>query len=625
MKEKKGTDFQKTLVSATGLVVLMAILILLNVLLSYANIRWDATEDKIYSLSKGTRNILAGMTEPVQVKFFFSKSNRNLPSSHKLYTQRVKEFLSEYEHASQGMLSVTFFDPQPDSDEEEWAQKYGLRPLQLGMGDKIYAGLVFVASDQEDTIPWLDPTREELLEYDLTRIVQRLQSVERKTIGILSTLPVFGASQQMAMPRQPAGPPPWLFITELKKTYEVREIPPTSTEIDPDVDLLILHHPKDLGEKLQYAVDQYVLSGGNAVIFVDPFCVSDPGQGRQAMFQPPRSHLDKLFKAWGVSMDTTKTLADMDHPTRVRAGNNRVENSPVWITLREEAFSKGAVVTSELETMLFPMAGALGKSKDSPYEFESLVRSGKNAALVESFKASFGTSGIRRDFTPADEQFTLVARVHGQFKTAFPAGPPKGEKEDAPAEAGLKEGKKAATLILVTDADLLADQFYVQRSQFLGFNMSKMFNDNLNFLANACEILTGSDDLIDLRSRGTFERPFTAVLELERRAQERWLSKEKELVKRAEDTNKKLRNLQQQKDASQKLILSPEQEKEIAKFREEKTRINRELKQVRKNLRADIEALGNLLAGVNILAMPLCVCIAGIGFALFRQRRMTGK
>ena len=631
MKGKKGPDFQKTLVSATGLVVLLAILILINVILSYANIRWDATEDKIYSLSKGTKNILSSLTQTVTVKFFYNKSERNLPANQKLYAKRVREFLSEYKNMSKGKIKIEFYDPKPDSDEEEWAQKYGLRPMQLGTGSKIYSGLVFVAADQEETIPWLDPTREELLEYDITRIIQRLQSYKRKTIGIISPLPVFGAPQQMAVPGRPPTATPWFFITELKKTYEVKAVDLTATTIDADVDLLILLHPKDLSQTLQYAVDQYVLSGGNAMIFVDPFCVSDASQGRQAMFQPPQSNMEKLFKAWGITMDATKALADMDHPTRVRGQGNRVENSPVWITLRKDTFNHSDVVTSRLESMLFPIAGAIKKTEDSSYDFEPMVQSGKNAALVESFKASFGTASIRRDFSPADERFTLVARLQGRFKTAFPAGAPKAESDDKSKQketspkASLKEAKESATIIVVADADMMADQFYVQKSRILGFTLSKMFNDNLNFVANACEILTGSDDLIGLRSRGTFERPFTAVMELERQAQERWLAKEKELVKRADETNTKLRQLQQQKDTSQKLILSAEQEAEIAKFREEKSRINRELKQVRKNLRADVEALGNTLSWINILLMPLCVSIAGIGFAIFRQRRMKEK
>jgi ABC-type uncharacterized transport system involved in gliding motility auxiliary subunit len=630
MKAKKGYDLKKTLVSTTGLVVLLVILILVNVILSYANIRWDATEDKIFSLSAGTKNILSKVTQPVTIKYFFSASNPNLPANIKLYAKRIREFLSEYEHASQGKVTVEVHDPKIDSDEEEWAQKYGLRAMRTTGGDNIYFGLVFLALDQEEKIELIDPSREELLEYDFTLIIHRLQTFKKKVVGIISTLPVFGQPQNRAMPGRPGGARPWFFITEIKKTYEVREINLTSDRIDPSLNLLLIVHPKKIGLKLEYAIDQYVLSGGNALIFVDPMSLSDMSQPRQPFMPPSGSSLDRLFTAWGISMEPAKTVADLDHATRVRAPNNRVEDNPVLISVRGGGFAESNVVTSRLEKMLFPMAGAIEKTPESTYDFEPMVQSGENAALIEVIKANFGTDAIRRDFIPAGKRFNLVAQVRGKFKSAFPEGPPKEEKPDADSlkrleKDHLKTGKEEAALIVVADADMLADQFYVQRSNFLGIPISNVFNDNLNFLSNATEILTGSNDLIGLRSRGKFERPFTAVLELKRRAQERWLAKEKELVKRVEETNRQLRKMEQQKDSSQRSILSPEQEAAIAKFREERREINRELKEVRKNLRADIEALGTTLKGINIFLMPFLVSMAGIVFAIYRQRRMRKR
>ena len=630
MVSKHGYDLKKTLVSTTGLIILLVILIMVNVILSYASIRWDATEDKIYSLSDGTKNIISNLTMPITIKFFYSRSNRNLPSGLKLYAKRVMEFLSEYKHMSQGRIAIEILDPKIDSDEEEWAQKYGMQAIQGSGGERIYSGLTFLAEDREESIKLLDPSRETLLEYDITRIIHRLQTPEKKVVGIISTLPVFGLPATPAAQRQSMNARPWFFVTELKKTYEVREISLSTAQIDSSVDLLVIIHPKELSPSLQYAIDQHVLGGGNVLVFVDPFCVSDQSQAQQQFMRPPSSSLEKLFSAWGIAMEPEKALVDLDQPTRVRGANNQAENSPVWISARGEAFSGSDVVTSRLETMLFPVAGAIKKTEGSTYEFEPLVQSGKNASLTDAFKASFGATALKKDFIAAEERFYIVARVRGMFKTGFPAGPPEEEKSESAStekrnRKQLKTGNEQATLIIVADADMLADSFYVRRSQLMGFNLSKVFNDNLNFLSNAVEILTGSDDLIGLRSRGKFERPFTAVLELEKRAQERWLAKEKELVGRVESTNNKLRELQQQKDASQRLIISPEQEAEIDKFKEERRRINRELKQVRKNLRADIESLGATLKGINIFLIPFCVAIAGVGFAIFKQRRMKKR
>ncbi len=627
MGSRKGRDSRKTLVSVTGLAVLLAILIVVNVILSFASVRWDVTEDQVYSLSKGTGEVLSNMDRPVTIQFFYSRSNKNLPASIKIYARRVKEFLSEYERASKGRIEVEVHDPKVDSDEEEWAQKYGMRPMQLQTGDKIYCGLVFLAADQEQTIPLLDPSREELLEYDITRIIHRLQDPEKGVVAIISALPLFGGPVGSAGPARSARGEPWLFVTELKKTCQVREIPPTAGRIHPSVDLLVIVHPRDISPKLEYAIDQYVLSGGNALIFVDPFCVSDQSQGQYAFMRPSSSNLERLFKAWGISMDAQKVVADLGQATRVQLGQ-RVEENPTWISARGDSLSPEDVVTSRLERMLFPVVGAIEKPRDSQdYEFEPLVRSGKNAAVVEVFKAGLGASAVRRDFVPSAERFNFAVRLGGRFKTAFPDGPPgKDDPQSSSQEKGkeghLESGVAESNLIVVGDADMLADRFYVRRSRVLGFNLSKTFNDNLNFFSNASEILMGSDVLVGLRSRGRFERPFTVVLDLKRKAQERWLAKEKELLERAERANQKLRELQRQKDASQRLLMSPEQEAEMVKFREEKRKINRELKEVRKNLRADIETLGAVLKGINIFLVPLLVSLAGLGFAVYKHRRV---
>ncbi|MEJ2588663.1 MAG: Gldg family protein [Deltaproteobacteria bacterium] len=626
-KPRKGFDFQKTTLSIIGLIVLLLILVVANIIVSYANVRWDATEGKTYSLSKGTLNILADMNRPVTVKFFYSKSNPDVPADIKLYAKRVKDFLYEYEQASNDMIRVETYDPKPDSDEEEWAQKYGVRGIGVPGGEKIYCGLVFVCADKEETIGWLDTAEEQLLEYNITRIIQGLQRTKKIVIGVISGLPVFGNPQRPPMARQGGGEP-WLFIQELKKSYEVKEIGQNTVRIDPAINLIMIIFPKNITPELRYAVDQYVLSGGKALVFVDPLCVSDNSQ-RQPYMAPMGASLKELFKAWGISMDAKKAIADFGQPTQVR-GREGVEDNPLMISARGDAFSGRDIVTSGLESMLFPVAGAIEKEKSASCTFEPLVMSSENAGLMEAFNAYLGLEAIKKDFKSAHKRFNIAVRIRGTFKTAFPSGPPKNKDEKNTFESAtpgdhLKESVKPATLIVVSDADMLADHFYVRKRQILGFAVSEMFNDNLNFVANASEILTGSDDLIGLRTRGTFQRPFTAVLELKRRAQDRWLAKEKELVKRVEEANEKLRRLERQKDKSQEMIMSPEQEAEIAKFKTERDRINDELKDVRKKLRAEIETLGTVLKAINIFLMPFLIAMIGTVFAIYRHRKMKRK
>ncbi len=624
----------KPLFSAGGLLLVLVILVMVNVLFAGVNLRWDATEDNLYSLSKGSKQILSDLKQDVTIKVYYSQDAENIPVHIKNYANRMLDFLKEYENYGKGKVRVEVYNPKPDSEEEEWADKYGMEGANLPTGDKVYFGLVALAGDQEEAIPMLDPTREEQLEYDVTRIISRVQSSKKKKISIISSLPVFGQAPAGFMQQPQQGMQPWLFVEEMKKSYDVNQISPSEKEIDADTDLLLLIHPKELDEGLEYAIDQYVLKGGNLIVFADPMCISDtdaqPGR-------PPMnvSDVKKLFDAWGIEMDMGKVVADFDYPTRLRTQNNQVEENPMWLSVQSGAFNTGEIVTGQLEGMLFPVAGAIQKKSDTTYEYTPLVQSSTNSALTEAFKARFGGGQmLRRDFKASVEKYDLVARIQGKFKTAFPGGKPNADQakegedlapdKDAADAKHLAEGEKNATIIVVADADLLFDDYYVSNQNFLGFKISRMFNDNLNFLLNAGEMLTGSDALISIRSRGRFERPFTTVQDLEKKAQVRWLAREQELMRKVEETNQKLRQLETQKDASQKLIMSPEQEKEIRKFQEEKIRINKELKEVRRNLRAEIESLGTVLKFINIFLMVFAVAFGGGMYALYRRKKSAG-
>ncbi len=616
------TPQSRSLLSAGGLVLILVILVLINIIVSQLNLRWDATADNLYSLSEGSKEIIDNLKNPVTLKVFYSQDNPNLPVHIKTYGRRMLDFLQEYEKESNGRVRVEVYNPEPDSEAEEWARKYGIEGINLASGQTLYFGVVAVSADQEEAIPSLDPSREPHLEYDITRIISRVQSPKKKTIGVLTALPMFGGPPPGMMPQR--GSEPWLVISELRKNYTVEQIELEAERLPPDLDLLIMVHPRGISKPLQYAVDQYLLSGGNLLAFLDPQCTGDRGQG----FVP-----EKLLDAWGLEMDTGKLVSDFDYATKLRNQQNQVESHPLWLSIPADGINREAIVTADLESLLMPMAGALKTVENSEYSPEVLVESSSNSALEPGFKARMGTTQLRRDFQATPEQYALAVKIQGKFATAFPDGKPEStdpEQAESGDEAGeskgadhLSQAETAATLVVVGDADMLMDDFYVRRQNFLGFNMAQIFNDNLNFFLNSAEMLTGNDALISIRSRGTFERPFTRVEELERKAQNRWREREQELMARAEETNQKLQQLEQQKQSSQKLVLSAEQEAEIERFREEKLRINQELKKVRRKLRADIEALGTKVKFANIFLMPLLVCIAGLGYALYRRQKTS--
>lgn len=621
---------RKTIFSAWGAVCFFAILILANILISNISFRIDATQDGLYSFSEGTHSILSELKQDVVIKVFYSKSVSGMPANIKTFAQRVLDFLSEYEHNGKGRIKIETYDPVLDSEEEEWAEKYGMKSIAMPTGEKIFLGMVAMAADLEASIPFIDPSKEANLEYDITRAISRVQTPDRLKIAIITSLPVFGAGpRNMGMPGQPQMEP-WFFIEELKKTYEVKQLDINAETIDSDTNLVILFHPKGLSDATAYAVDQYVMKGGNLLAYIDPVSLmDDPRMGITG------SSPDLLMKSWGVSLIKGKAVADYTYATKLRNRQGQIENNPLWLSTNKAAFNDKDIAVADLDMTLMPVAGAIEKLKESPYQFEPLISSSDNSALVDAFRHSASADELRQEFQPTGQRYVLAAKISGKFKTAFPDGKPEKKPSDDPSGAGVeettvkqnapfvKEAEKTATIMVIADTDLLFDGYYLRKQNFLGFDISDIFNDNLNLLLNMSEMLTGNKALIEIRSRGVFERPFTKVMALETKAQAKWLSREQELVRKVEATNEKLKMLEQQKDASQQAIMSKAQEEEIEKFQEEKRKISKELKIVRRNLRADIEKLGSTIKFLNIFLMPILISIGGIIFAIYRKRKVS--
>ena len=416
-------SINKTLFSVGGLIVMLVILLLVNVLFARITVRWDATAENLYSLSGGTRKILDNLKNDVNIKVFYSRSLVNIPPRFNTYAKQVIDFLSEYEYYAKDKITLEVYDPKPDSEEEEWAQKYGIRGINLPAGDTFYMGLAAMSADQEEAIPFLDPAGEERLEYELTRIISRVQSAEKQKLGIVSDLPVFGGPPPMGINMQQPPQEPWLFVEQLRETYDLAQIETTAETIPEDLDLLLVIHPKQLSDSLEYAIDQHVLKGGNTMVFVDPFSTLD-----QSRDQMNASSMPRLFSAWGVTMKPGKAVIDFDYATPLRTRSNQVENNPSFLSLQQGAFNRDALITSQIESALFAIAGPLEKTSDSGYEYETLIESSANSMLQDAFKARFGAENMRKEFDPTKDKYDLAVRIRGTFKTAFPDGPPENEE-----------------------------------------------------------------------------------------------------------------------------------------------------------------------------------------------------
>ena len=617
---------------AFALVLLALILVIVgaaNYILSALSARVDLTAEQLYTLSPGSKAVLGKLDRKVTLKFFFSESAKDMPPSLKTYAEQVRDLLGEYERAGNGNVTLETYDPKQDSDEEEWAVKYGIEPQQANpFGAPIYFGLVAVCGTQEQTIPGFDPRMESTLEYEITRHITRAVWPERPVVGVLSAIPgVLGEQPNPMMMQRQRPSRGWIAFSELKKDYDVREIAKDAESIDDDVKALVVVHPKDLSEKTLFAIDQFVIKGGRLIACVDPFSFKDfqaSGQQQNPMMmqmggQGGPSTLGKLFDAWGISFDTSKCVADDKASVQMRGRNGAVETDATLLDLGKANIAKD-VLTAGLSQLLLPYAGALEVTAKDGLAFTPILTTSTNGAcLVEASMLQMGPAAIRDQIKPDGVRRTLAGRLTGTFKTAFPKGPDWKEGSTNAVPKVVASGE--SSVFLFADADFLADEACVQVVDTLFGQQAALRGDNLALFANIVEQFAGREELIGLRSRGPSDRPFEVVRELRAEAEKKFRAKAEDLQKKFNETNKKLNDLLQGKHGTDRKLISQELESAIGEARREKAKTQKELKNVRKELNADIENLGFRLKVLNICLVPLLVVLFGIVHALLRRKR----
>lgn len=642
--------WEPLLYSGLGVAAMFLVLVAVGTIVSFLRVRLDLTEDRLYTLSDGTKRILAKIDTPVVIHFYRTRSSTDMPVFLKNYADRVEDLLAEYQQVARGKIEVKKFDPVPDSDAEDSARLDGiegqvLSPAGLvGAGDKIYLGLAVTCLDQKAAIPYLDPQREQLLEYDLTRAIAQVINPQKPNLGLMTALPIFGQRFSPMMPMG-GGQDPWVFLTELQRDFKVRQIELTAEKIDDDIQVLVVVHPSNISEKAQFAIDQFLLRGGKLIAFLDPLSLVDSrnAMGMQNMLQrtaQASSTLDKLLKAWGLEFDVNKVLADKEYFTQVRRRDDgRPTPEPTWLSLTPQAISREDVATADLDSLLLPAAGVFTGSPASGLTQTVLLKSSRNSMLVDKMLAQFGGGTDIKDFKPEDKEFTLALRLTGKFKTAFPEGKPadstakpedkEGEDKKAdetPKSEPLKEATQEGVVVLVGDTDLLYDQFCAQIQNFFGQKLIIPFNGNLSFIQNLVEQMMGDSDLIRVRSRGVQRREFEVVKNIQARAEQRYRDTIKRLEDDVAETQRKLNDLLANRDPkNQRVILPPDIQQEIANLRAKEARTNRELKEVRKQLRRDIDALETRLKWLNIAAMPALVAVAGLSLAVIKRKKTAAK
>ena len=621
---------ERWLYSIGGVIAVFVALIAVNYILGLAPARIDLTDGKLYTLSDGTRKVLGKLEAPVKIRFYFNQNDANVPVAMRVFAGRVEDLLNEMRSAANGKLLIEKLNPQPDSDAEDSANLDGVEAQDLPSGDKFYLGLSVSFADQKLALPVLSPDRERLLEYDLARAIARVTTTNKPIVGLMSPLPLFG------MPGNPmmgmgGGSEPQIFVNELKRDFDVKRVSMDVDKIEDDIKTLVVVHPRGISEQAQFALDQFVLRGGKLVVFLDPYAYFDQMPGMMGGQGGSSSNLDKLLKAWGYSFDPAKIVLDMKY--MAGSGPRAV---PTVIQLDADAMSKDDVATSHLGTALLAFTGAFsGKPADGLTE-TVLMHTSPIVKLVDTANAMARGEEAVRGFQPENKEYPIALRLSGKFKTAFPDGRPAAKEADGkdakpkPAAAdfgpALKESQGEGTVVLVADSDMLNDGAAVQIRDIFGQKVAIPINGNLAFIQGLVEQMAGDSDLINVRSRATASRPFTVVKQMEAEASQAYLGKIKSLEDSLQETRKKLESLQKTKvPAGGSAILSPEQQAEVESFRKRAADTRRELKEVRRELRSETEALEFWTKVFNIAAMPLVVALAGIGIAIVRRRRRAAK
>ncbi|MFP6735198.1 MAG: Gldg family protein [Rhodospirillales bacterium] len=629
MQFLKSLD-RKTL-TVSSLVIAALFLFFLNVL-SNAEIRSaqvDLTESKLFTLSQGTKNILNTIKEPLTFRFYFSRKFGEISPAHGNYAKRVRELLETFKSAAGGKIKLKIINPEAFSVEEDEAVKLGIQGIPLDQsGESGYFGLAATNStDDRQSVAFFNPQREQFLEYDITRMVFELAQPEKKKIGLMTSLLLEADPMTQYQP--------WPIMRQITQFFEVKSLDPDVKEIDDDIVVLLLVHPKITSKATMYAIDQFMMRGGRAVILVDPHNET----ARMSPRLPPgagSSTMKVMFDAWGIEFDTEKFIGDRASAVRVSAqvqGRDVIADYLAWNVFDRRNLNNDDVLTAQLTSISVASAGALSLKEGSPLKMTALLKTSllSQAIDAELVREEPNPAEILKQYKPDNKSYVLAARFSGKVKSAFPDGPPPPEnkKDDnaasedekpKPLKPHVAESKEAINMVVIGDSDLISARFWIREQEFFGQTLAVPLSNNADLLINALDNLSGSQDLIQLRSRGFSVRPFYKIVDLRNAAEEKFRDTERQLSEKLQALQKKMKELNVENKGG-KVILTQAQRDDFRKSRVEMLGVRKQLRDVQLALRKDIESLDTLLKIVNIWAVPLLVAVLAVIMALYRRRR----
>lgn len=681
--------------STAGITALLvvAIVAVVNYLVGgvgFGNFRIDLTQDKLYTLSDGTKNILERINpdKPVTVRYYVSTDDRVMPPMLKTYARTVEDLLLEFEKASNGRLILEKLAPNPNTEDEDRAREDDLQGMQVNAeGDNIYLGMAVECLQEREVLPFLNPNEETALEYNIARAVNKVTATEKTVIGVMSAMPIQG-TPMMPFQQRGQGQQAWIAIQRLKMDYEVRDIPMGTDSIDDDVSVLVVVHPADISDGAQFAIDQYLLKGGKVIAFLDPQSwiaqaysgQQNPMTGQQSTINT-NSDLPKLLPAWGLSFQKDMVVADVNYRSMMQGRVN-----PTALRLPGAAINSADPITRQLQSISMISAGAFGVDKKEGIEVVELLNSSEQSEMIDTTESERLRRESLKTFTPTGRKQVLGVRLTGKFKTAFPDGKPAGPaptsgetggaeeegkaapkapaKDDAKAKAAEPKAKAAApkgapaksdppkpaepkadapkvkeetsaeepkkpdsilesqsdegVVILLSDVDMIYDAFCVSQDQLTG--MLVPTNSNIPFFLNAVEVLSGGGDLLAVRSRASTQRPFKKLDEMREEVEKDYRPKLQALDAQLQEIAQKISTLRiTRDDKTQSFVIDPQQAKDLEAAMETQSKINREIREIKKEQNKQLDRSEIFLTAINVFGMPLLVIVIGALLALRRR------
>lgn len=640
--------------SWTGVLLVLAIILIVNYLFGLFRTRIDFTEDKLYTLSDGTVEIIKNLDTPVAIRYYRTGDREMVPEQMELYMDRVEDILREYQkRAADDMLQVELLDPEPNSDAEVAALQAGIGKVSENIVDAFYNGLEVQCLDKKVTLPFLSPREEELLEYEISRAIAEVTAPKKPAVAIMTDEPIRGG------PSNPMNPMAgmsegWVLPQILERDYDLEVLPLSTDKIEDEIDLVILVHPKEISEAAEYALDQFVLRGGKLIAYVDPKFYfgqsAQPTPGQFGAMGGNSSTLNKLFSAWGVSFTTSQVVADTKYMMTLTDQRRRQIEEPRVLGLNEEAISKDQPASASLQNLLLWEAGAFTGSPSPGLTKSTLIHSSENSQLVAPsmpFGGSSDAEKIIAGFKPDGKQYDLAIMLQGTFKTAFPDGKPstdpdeeeeegeedeEGEDEasaddeeaaeaDEKEAAPLKESVGENAVVLIGDVDMIYDRTYLQQ---LGSAMF-MSNSNVVLLQNLLEQLGGNSNLIKIRSRVAAQRSFTKIREMDEAAEAKYRARLQELQEEIDAAQRDLAQISQKGQGNEAFNLDPEAQQARQRIYQTLSKAKEEYRQLELTKRKDKEALKTKLKLLNILGVPLIVVCIGLALAVVRKVKTAAK